>query len=263
MKSDLNYPRGMNEAATAPPVGLLLGNEPSAQSQRGEDPFGPHRGPLTVTDDFSVLDDPVELNDFTEFKEIDGQTVAESVLMVQGMYCAACADTVECALQGLPGVHSAQVHAATRRLTLRWDPARTRMSELAQIVGRTGYRLLPMQQAMSISERLRETRQMLWRLFVAGFCMMQVMMYAWPAYVAQPGDLTAEMEHLLRWASWVITLPMVVFSKVRLGVSPDINALATLMVVTVGLGVIIAGIILNRAEARRLADERMAYRSND
>ena len=32
------------------------------------------------------------------------------------------------------------------------------------------------------------------------------------------------------------TLPMVVFSKVRLGISPDINALATLMILIVGLG---------------------------
>ena len=213
MKSDLNYPRGMNEAATAPPVGLLLGNEPSVQSQRGEDPFGPHRGPLTVTDDFSVLDDPVELNDFTEFKEIDGQTVAESVLMVQGMYCAACADTVECALQDLPGVHSAQVHAATRRLTVRWDPQQTRMSSLAQVVGQTGYRLLPMQQALSISERLKETRQALWRLFVAGFCAMQVMMYAWPAYVAAPGEIPDDINQLLRWASWLLTLPGVCFAS--------------------------------------------------
>jgi Cu2+-exporting ATPase len=37
--------------------------------------------------------------------------------------------------------------------------------------------------------------------------MMQVMMYAWPAYDAKPGDLTLEMETLLRWASWVISCP--------------------------------------------------------
>ncbi len=36
------------------------------------------------------------------------------------------------------------------------------------------------------------------------------------------------------------TLPMVIFSKVRLGVSPDINALATIIVVIVAIGVIIA-----------------------
>ena len=58
------------------------------------------------------------------------------------------------------------------------------------------------------------------------------------------------------------TLPLLIWSKVKLGVTPDINALATLMVLAVGLGVIVAGVIMNRAEARRLADERLAYRTN-
>jgi putrescine transport system permease protein len=58
------------------------------------------------------------------------------------------------------------------------------------------------------------------------------------------------------------TLPLLIWSKVKLGVTPDINALATLMVVTVGLCVVIAGILMNRAEARRLSDERLAYRTN-
>ncbi|AOW15628.1 ATPase P [Hydrogenophaga crassostreae] len=175
--------------------------------------FGAHRGPLTVTDNFAVLDDPVEQRDFTEYAEVDGLPLAESVLMVQGMYCAACADTVECALQDLPGVKSAQVHAATRRLTVRWDPAVTRISSLAQVVGETGYRLLPMQQALSISERLRETRRALWRLFVAGFCAMQVMMYALPAYVTEPGEIPADINQLLRWASWLLSLPVVFFAS--------------------------------------------------
>jgi putrescine transport system permease protein len=37
------------------------------------------------------------------------------------------------------------------------------------------------------------------------------------------------------------TLPLLIWSKVKLGVTPDINALATLMVVTVGIGVALAG----------------------
>ena len=53
------------------------------------------------------------------------------------------------------------------------------------------------------------------------------------------------------------TLPLLIWSKVKLGVTPDINALATLMVVAVG-----AGVVMTRAEARRLAEERMAYRAD-
>jgi len=42
------------------------------------------------------------------------------------------------------------------------------------------------------------------------------------------------------------TLPMVVYSSVRLGVSPQINALATIIVAVVALGVVIAGLMLAR-----------------
>jgi putrescine transport system permease protein len=54
------------------------------------------------------------------------------------------------------------------------------------------------------------------------------------------------------------TLPMVIFSKVRLGVSPDINALATIMVLLVTIGVIIAGILMARQEKRRQRDMQLA-----
>jgi putrescine transport system permease protein len=54
------------------------------------------------------------------------------------------------------------------------------------------------------------------------------------------------------------TLPMVIFSKVRLGVSPDINALASIMVAIVTVGVIIAGYLSSRQEKRRLRDQQMA-----
>jgi len=58
------------------------------------------------------------------------------------------------------------------------------------------------------------------------------------------------------------TLPLLIWSKVKLGVTPDINALATITVCVVGTGVIVAGILLNRAEKRRDRDAQMAYQSN-
>jgi len=54
------------------------------------------------------------------------------------------------------------------------------------------------------------------------------------------------------------TLPMVIFSKVRLGVSPDINALASIMVLLVTVGVVIAGILMARQERRRQRDMQLA-----
>jgi putrescine transport system permease protein len=54
------------------------------------------------------------------------------------------------------------------------------------------------------------------------------------------------------------TLPMVIFSKVRLGFSPDINALASIMVGLVSLGVIITGYLMLRRDRLRKRDLQMA-----
>ena len=47
------------------------------------------------------------------------------------------------------------------------------------------------------------------------------------------------------------TLPMVIYSKVKLGVSPDINALASLIICAVGGCILIAGYVMRRAEKQR------------
>jgi putrescine transport system permease protein len=54
------------------------------------------------------------------------------------------------------------------------------------------------------------------------------------------------------------TLPMVIFSRVRLGVNPVVNALATIMVLVVALGVILSAILMRRQEQRRKREEQMA-----
>ncbi|MGC1428921.1 MAG: ABC transporter permease subunit [Albidovulum sp.] len=58
------------------------------------------------------------------------------------------------------------------------------------------------------------------------------------------------------------TLPILIWSKVKLGVTPDINALATITVVIVGVGVTIAGWLLNRSDKKRDLDAQMAYQAN-
>jgi putrescine transport system permease protein len=55
------------------------------------------------------------------------------------------------------------------------------------------------------------------------------------------------------------TLPMVIFSRVRLGLNPEMNALATIFITLVTVGVVVANQLM-RAKERRLAQEmRMAF----
>jgi putrescine transport system permease protein len=58
------------------------------------------------------------------------------------------------------------------------------------------------------------------------------------------------------------TLPMVIFSKVRLGVSPDVNALATLMVLIVALGIVISSIWMHALAKRRERESQLAIAAN-
>ncbi len=56
------------------------------------------------------------------------------------------------------------------------------------------------------------------------------------------------------------TLPMVIYSKVRLGVSPDMNALASLIILIVGTGVVAGGWLMRRSERRYRMEQRLAER---
>jgi Cu2+-exporting ATPase len=161
----------------------------------------------------AVVDDPVELERFTRWVDgPGGERLAESSLQLSGLYCAACAGTIEAALAAVPGVQRVQVGGAAQRATVCWDPARTQASALLAAVRAAGYGAVPDAAAPARLARRAEHRQALWRLFVAGFCSMQVMMLAWPSYVAGPGELPEDLAQLLNWGAWLLTLPVLVFA---------------------------------------------------
>lgn len=58
------------------------------------------------------------------------------------------------------------------------------------------------------------------------------------------------------------TLPQLIFSKVRLGVNPSINALATVMVLLVAVCIVFAGIWMQRQEKKRQRDMQLALAAN-
>ena len=169
---------------------------------------------VTGPDAGAVVDDPLELGAFTRWSTAaDGVRLGESTLQVSGMVCAACADIVEQAMSVVPGIVSARVSAAAQRATVRWDPARTSISALLAAVRAAGYGAVPDAAAPGRALREAEGRLALWRFFVAAFCTMQVMMFATPSYLADPGTLAPDLAQLLNWGSWVLSLPVLLFSS--------------------------------------------------
>ena len=161
---------------------------------------------------WTLLDEQDEWLEFSRPADAAEPGVWESTVVFEGMHCAACAGTIEQALRATPGVRAADVSAASHRGRVVWDESATQPSRWMNAVLRTGYRPLPAHDALATERRLAETRKMTWRLGVAGLCMMQVMMYATPTYFTAPGEIEPDLVNLLRWAQWVLSVPVVLFS---------------------------------------------------
>jgi Cu2+-exporting ATPase len=164
----------------------------------------------------AVLDDEIELARFTRWPTPahDGRRTAESSLRVGGMHCSSCATTIEQALRRVEGVLDARVSAAAQCAIVQWDAALTRPSALVSAIARAGYSAVPDTAAGARTQRRQESREALWRLVVAGFCAMQVMMLATPSYVSGAGQLAPDLKQLLDWGSWLLTLPVMLFAAV-------------------------------------------------
>lgn len=168
---------------------------------------------------YTLLDDPQSWAAFskpeksvTDQAQVSTTGTWESQVVVQGMHCAACALNVEAALCAVPGVKQALVNGATHRAQVTWSAQEVRPSEWFHALARAGYSAIPAHDFQSRQAGQAQVRQQLWRWLVAGLCMMQVMMYAWPVYLAAPNDISPDMLSLLRWASWVLTLPVMFFA---------------------------------------------------
>jgi len=160
---------------------------------------------------WALLDHEQEWSDFSQ-SSLQNQNLWTSSVVFEGMYCTACAINIEDALLAVPGVVSAQISAASHRGRVVWSSDTTKPSQWMQAVAQIGYRTVPANDALANEARREDARQMLWRLGVAGLCMMQVMMYATPVYLSDPADMAPDMVQLLRWASWVLSLPVLFFS---------------------------------------------------
>lgn len=137
---------------------------------------------------------------------------AEATLTVEGIRCAACVWLIERRLARVPGVLAVNLNVATERLYVRWNKASCKPSTILQAVRDIGYAAYPYDAERHEAQLRRAGKTLFRQMFVAGLSMMQVMMYAIPAYIADDGTLDADMAGLMRWASLLLTIPAVCYS---------------------------------------------------
>ena len=130
------------------------------------------------------------------------------MLSLPGVHCAACISTVEGCLASLPGVRSARVNLTLRRVSVDAEPA-VLPETLILALKRLGYEAHELDAGLlSATETDRQGRDLLMRLGVAGFSMMNVMLLS-VAVWSGAEDATRDMFH---WISAAIAVPTVIFA---------------------------------------------------
>jgi Cu2+-exporting ATPase len=144
-------------------------------------------------------------------REACGQ-LREAELLLTGIECAACAWLVERTLGTAPGVVLAGVNYSTHRVNLRWDPEHTDLGQLVAAVQRLGYDALPWDPCAARPAHETERSDRIRRIAVAGLFGMQIMMLSLALYFGEWWGMAPAIETLLRWASMVLCLPLLLYS---------------------------------------------------
>lgn len=133
-------------------------------------------------------------------------------LQIGGMGCAACAVQIEDALRVLPGLATVRIDPATAEARLRMDRDVTGLDAVLREIRRLGYTASVAGSESALGERALERRRALKRLAVAGFGMMQAMMFAFALYASAEYRMDPALESFMRYCSLLVTLPVAVYA---------------------------------------------------
>ncbi|NOS97537.1 MAG: cation-translocating P-type ATPase [Methylotenera sp.] len=168
---------------------------------------------VTPNPSWAILDTQDQWQSFSQpFGDNPAEPLVQSNLLLDGLRCAACSGIVEHGLSNLPGIVSVRVSMSKKRAVVVWSPALTRPSSILSAIQTMGYSASPASHNENQLNATKKNRAAFWRWLVAGFCMMQVMMYASPTYFTKTGEISADILHLLNWAAWLLSLPVLLFS---------------------------------------------------
>lgn len=129
---------------------------------------------------------------------------------IDGMRGAACAWLIERRLGQVPGVRRVAVDVGAARAWVRWDPASCGIRALLRVLRGLGYRAWPYDERRHGARVEHASRSLGRRLFVAATSLVQLMMYALPAWLA--GDDAGGAAALVHWISLLLALPVVSYA---------------------------------------------------
>ncbi|QZA79128.1 heavy metal translocating P-type ATPase [Deefgea tanakiae] len=165
--------------------------------------------PTELREQLSLYDDKQLQADFVHQT---GEQSKEAALILEGISCAACIWLNEQHIAQLQGVQSVSINYSTYRARIRWDDSQIHLSTILEHIAAIGYRALPYDHARDEVNWQKQRKSALFRLWVAGLSMMQVMMFVVPIYLSADGEIEDLWLTMMHWGSALLTLPVVLYS---------------------------------------------------
>jgi Cu2+-exporting ATPase len=154
----------------------------------------------------------IEIYDIDEVQQefiTSSGDVRDIHLLVEGIHCAACVWLIERGLQRISGVRSVNVNLTAKRVHLRWDSKLVKLSDLIREFTRIGYSAVPYDPENAEGMLNKINRRMLYRLFFAGFAMMNLI---WISIALYSGADKGEFREFFHWMGWVIATPTLLYA---------------------------------------------------
>lgn len=161
--------------------------------------------------EYRKFDEPVNQARFLFTNEEQNLTSQRCALIeIEGMTCAACGWLNEHYLAQKSGVIAVNVNMATNQMLVEFDIAQIRLSQLLSAIKSLGY--IP--HSVSADNKhlqIKASRSIIWKLFIAGFGMMQSMSFSAPLYFSSNNISEVEVQ-VLRWTTLIIITPVLLFA---------------------------------------------------
>jgi Cu2+-exporting ATPase len=130
-------------------------------------------------------------------------------LLVEGIHCPACVWLIERVMLREPGVQSANVNLTAKRIHLRWDSRRNKLSSMIRALARIGYSAVPYDPENAEGVIKKANRSMLFRLFFAGFAMMNMI---WISIALYSGADKGEFRDFFHWMGFALATPTLLYA---------------------------------------------------
>lgn len=153
---------------------------------------------------------PRDLGAFLRRRD-DGRGALE--LLVPDVRCAGCLSKVERAVGAVPGVAAARVNLSLKRLSVEFEPGAGDAAEVVATLDRLGYPSTPYDPQQARLTHDREGRELVLAMAVAGFGVMNTMMFSVPIWAGLFGqELGPATRTVMMWFSGIVGAPCAIYA---------------------------------------------------